>query len=115
MNKRYFIREGHLMGFFMGLLLARHMWWAIAWGVLVLSLYLWSVFTDAEEKDPPELFEEIKPDDLLYVMTDDERVKAIESQASMWDILREQGFNPEREIRWYDDPIRGTRIFKQER
>lgn len=43
-HDRYLLREGHLLGFVMGLLLPLwSRWAALAWGALLLVLWLWSI------------------------------------------------------------------------
>jgi hypothetical protein len=39
----YLLREGHFLGFGMGLLLSRWWWAALAWGVLLLALWGYSL------------------------------------------------------------------------
>lgn len=42
----YLLREGHFIGFGMGLLLSRWWWAAVAWGAVLLTLWgysLWAI------------------------------------------------------------------------
>jgi hypothetical protein len=45
-HTKYLLREGHLLGFFMGLALSRWWWAAVPWGVLVLALWIYSAVRD---------------------------------------------------------------------
>lgn len=42
-ERKYLLREGHLLGFAMGLVLSRWLWVAAIWMTVVATLWWWSV------------------------------------------------------------------------
>lgn len=44
-ERKYLLREGHFLGFGMGLLLSRWWWAAVVWGVVLTALWLRSILT----------------------------------------------------------------------
>lgn len=43
LERTYLLREGHFLGFGMGLLLSRWWWAAVAWGAVLLALWARSI------------------------------------------------------------------------
>jgi len=41
----YLLREGHCLGFGMGLILSRWWWAAVSWGVVIMAHWAWSLLT----------------------------------------------------------------------
>lgn len=122
-ERKHLLREGHVLGFVMGLILSNWFWLALIWLFIIAALWLRSLFRESEEEmekavdtwlDFEDLGEqkkyrrlEINPD-VFVEYTGASPVQAVLDQ------LMEKGFRTDQPIEWYDDVIRNRRIFTQE-
>ncbi len=51
-ERMYLLREGHFLGFGIGLLLSRWVWAALAWGAVLLILWSWSLWRVRPSEGP---------------------------------------------------------------
>ncbi len=108
MRDKYLLTEGHLLGFAMGAILIGQEWYGIAtaWVGVLMILYVYRYWKLSKE-------DEKEKKTLRYVQSYEQRDQ-MSIAITMMDVLIEQGFDPERPIKWWDDPVDQVRIFTQE-